>query len=428
MEYTIIIIFVLLYFTSKVTWPFSGKNAHPINFVLFTQIFILTLPGVLILTFFKECAGSITCEIIAENIKINVMLDYFTVLCFILLGVLSSFFLLKGKTDFRPASNAHRRYLNTCFILTLLIFLVKIISVNQVPLFLTLLGHKDAAEIQKAEILRGEDGFSFPVINFLIKYFPLYFYYSTLIGLFKRKVTIVYFVMAFLVTSVTMLYDLQKGPVVIMIIGSFWLYWAYTGKAKMIVVGGIFSLFLVGVLFYISFDFGDDTQYFITAVLNRTFIAQNDGMYWVYQYYNILPNKELYSLWGVPLAQQFGIPQIDPLSDIIGVVFPQAKDSWVNTTTFLLGEAKAIFGDYSSIISSLVVFINVFVVCVLSTLLVRVSKNIFYPAIFVMIQTIPFANNLTDLLYGRFIFGFLVFMLFPVLICFLCYGKLKNDE
>lgn len=47
MEYTIIIIFfVLLYFTSKVTWPFSGKNAHPINFVLFTQIFILTLPGV----------------------------------------------------------------------------------------------------------------------------------------------------------------------------------------------------------------------------------------------------------------------------------------------------------------------------------------------------------------------------------------------
>ncbi|MCZ5841095.1 hypothetical protein O5274_27245, partial [Escherichia coli] len=59
------------------------------------------------------------------------------------------------------------------------------ISVNQVPLFLTLLGHKDAAEIQKAEILRGEDGFSFPVINFLIKYFPLYFYYSTLIGLFK---------------------------------------------------------------------------------------------------------------------------------------------------------------------------------------------------------------------------------------------------
>ncbi|EFK6175704.1 O71 family O-antigen polymerase, partial [Escherichia coli] len=226
----------------------------------------------------------------------------------------------------------------------------------------------------------------------------------------------------------TMLYDLQKGPVVIMIIGSFWLYWAYTGKAKMIVVGGIFSLFLVGVLFYISFDFGDDTQYFITAVLNRTFIAQNDGMYWVYQYYNILPNKELYSLWGVPLAQQFGIPQIDPLSDIIGVVFPQAKDSWVNTTTFLLGEAKAIFGDYSSIISSLVVFINVFVVCVLSTLLVRVSKNIFYPAIFVMIQTIPFANNLTDLLYGRFIFGFLVFMLFPVLICFLCYGKLKNDE
>lgn len=24
---------------------------------------------------------------------------------------------------------------------------------------------------------------------------------------------------------------------------------------------------------------------------------------------------------GVPLAQQFGIPQIDPLSDIIGVVF-----------------------------------------------------------------------------------------------------------
>ncbi|EDS6455790.1 hypothetical protein LU30_004645, partial [Salmonella enterica subsp. enterica serovar Cotham] len=141
-----------------------------------------------------------------------------------------------------------------------------------------------------------------------------------------------------------------------------------------------------------------------------------------------LPNKELYAYWGIPFAQQFGLPQIDPLSDIIGVVFPNASDNWVNTTTFLLGEAKAIFGSYSLILATFVVFINVIIIMIVSSVLVRISKDLFYPAIFVMLQTIPFANNITDLIYGRFIFGFLTFMLFPTLFCLLCNGKMSKYD
>ncbi|EMK5829713.1 hypothetical protein I6M88_07355 [Citrobacter sedlakii] len=429
MEYSIIFIFfALLLFTTKTTWSFGGVDAHPLYFVFLTQILILTLPGVLILTFLDDCVGSITCEIVTFETKIKVMFDYFIILITILLAVLFSYLIVQGRKDFMPAALSKIRYLNLCFFITILIILLKIIFVKQVPLIMALIGNKEAAEIQKAAILRGEDGFSFPIINFLIKYFPLYFYYSVLISYFKRKVGLFYLLMAFFATSLAMLYDLQKAPVVIMIIGSFWLYWAYFGKTKMIIIGAILSLGLVSLLFYVSYDFGGDNNYFVNAILNRTFVAQDDGMYWVYQYYNNLPNKEFYAYWGIPLAQQFGLPQIDPLSDIIGVVFPDASDSWVNTTTFLLGEAKAIFGNYSLMVSAFVVFINVTIIMVVSSLLMRISKDVFYPAIFVMLQTIPFANNITDLLYGRFIFGFLVFMLFPAIFCMLCYGKMSKRD
>ncbi|HDA3576214.1 TPA: hypothetical protein O5A99_004425, partial [Salmonella enterica subsp. enterica serovar Cotham] len=397
-------------------------------FVFLTQIFILTLPGVLILTFFRNCVGSITCEIVTNATKINVMLDYFTILSSIVLAILFSYLLMRGRKDFTPSALSQKRFLNFCFFITILIIIIKIIFVKHVPLFMVLFGNKEAAEIQKAAILRGEDGFSFPVLNFLIKYFPLYFYYSVLITFFKRKISFFYLIIAFATTCLAMLYDLQKAPVVIMIIGSFWLYWAFFGKSKMIIIGALLSLGLVSLLFYISYDFGGNTNYFIDAILNRTFVAQDDGMYWVYQYYDSLPNKELYAYWGIPFAQQFGLPQIDPLSDIIGVVFPNASDNWVNTTTFLLGEAKAIFGSYSLILATFVVFINVIIIMIVSSVLVRISKDLFYPAIFVMLQTIPFANNITDLIYGRFIFGFLTFMLFPTLFCLLCNGKMSKYD
>ncbi|EHA9242439.1 hypothetical protein ABM10_004610, partial [Salmonella enterica subsp. enterica serovar Cotham] len=112
MEYLIILIFfTLLFFTTKSTWPFGGVNAHPIYFVFLTQIFILTLPGVLILTFFRNCVGSITCEIVTNATKINVMLDYFTILSSIVLAILFSYLLMRGRKDFTPSALSQKRFL-----------------------------------------------------------------------------------------------------------------------------------------------------------------------------------------------------------------------------------------------------------------------------------------------------------------------------
>lgn len=429
MEYLIIIIFfAFLLFTSKYTWPLGGLNAHPVYFVFITQVLVLTLPGVLILTFFDSCAGSITCEIVSADVKKQVMLDYFIVLNSMLLAIMFSYIIVRGRSDFKPVSCGNRNFLFYSLCVTILIIIIKILSVKQVPLFMALFGDKEGAEVQKAAILRGEDGFSFPVLNFMIKYFPLYFYYTVLIAYLKKQCSLIFLLLSFALVSLAMLYDLQKAPVVIMLIGSFWLYWASFGKTKIIFFGGVLSLILIGFLFYISYDFGGDSDYFINAVINRTFIAQNDGMYWVYQFYDFLPGKDIYKYWGIPLAQTFGLPQSDPLSDIIMVVFPNANDSWVNTTTFLLGEAKAIFGDYSAFIASIIVFINVAIVCIISSLLMNYLKEVFYPAIFVMMQTLPLANNITDLLYGRFLFGYLIFMIFPMAIYFISQGKKSSKE
>lgn len=394
------------------TWPLFGYAAHPIGFVIAYQILILTLPGVFIINYGTDCLGSITCNLVSDSVKSKVFIDYFIVVVVLFISISIAFLLYSGpRYEFIPISNNRNSYLIVCTTLAFLILILKFTMTNNIPLFTAIKGDFVEAEIQKASILRGEDGISIPIINFFIKYFPLYAYYSCLIAFFNNSCTKKMLLITFSITSLCILYDLQKGPLVAMVIGSFWLYWTRYGKVKSIIIGGVTALFVVSFLFYISFDFGGDISYFFDSILNRLFVAQTDGMFWVY---NFSKPNDLYLYWGMPFANLFGVEQVDPLSDIIRTVFPNANVSWVNATSFLIGEAKAIFGDYSMAVVILTVTVNIILLCIISTWLMRTNKETFYPAIFVMTQTLPLANNITDLLYGRFLLGFIIFMIFPL--------------
>lgn len=432
------VFFIALVFASLShykTWPIFGYSAHPIGFVIAFQILILTLPGVLIISYGSDCLGSITCSLVSESVKSKVLIDYFIVIIALFISISISFLIGGCRYEFTPVSNDRGLYLVSSIILVFLILIAKIVFTKNIPLFTAISGNVVDAEIQKASILRGEDGISLPIINFFIKYFPLYAYYSCLIAFLNKTCTKKLVFISFFITSLCILYDLQKGPLVMMVIGSFWLYWARYGKIKSIIVGGLFTLLIISFLFYISFDFGGDSSYFFDAILNRLFVAQADGMFWVY---NFSKSSDTYLYWGLPFASLLDIKQVDPLSDIIRHVFPDANASWVNATSFLIGEAKAIFGDYSMGVVILTVAANTILLCIISTWLMKVNKAIFYPAIFVMTQTLPLANNITDLLYGRFLLGFILFMLFPLFALqfekcikfILCpyMGKIKQDN
>ncbi|MGY3855930.1 O71 family O-antigen polymerase [Aeromonas intestinalis] len=413
MEYLVFFMaLIVAIFVHYKAWPIFGYSAHPLGFVIAFQVLILTLPGIFIISYSSDCLGSITCSLVSSDIKKAVFIDYFIVLFTLFVSIGIAFLFVGCRNEFVPAANSQKLYIYICLLLVLFILVAKFVFTKNIPLITAFVGSSLDAEAQKASILRGEDGFSFPVINFFIKYFPLYFYYSCLISYFNKDCTKKVVVIAFIVTSLCILYDLQKGPLVMMVIGSFWLYWSRNGKMRSIILGGVLSLMIISFLFYISFDFGGDSSYFLDAILNRLFVAQVDGMFWVY---NFSKQNELYLYWGLPFSSILGIEQIDPLSDIIGHVFPNANESWVNATSFMIGEAKAIFGDYSMIVSVMAISINVIFLCVISSWLLRLNRGVFYPAIFVMTQTLPLANNITDLLYGRFLFGFVLFMIFPLL-------------
>ena len=412
MEYMVFFIALIFVCLSHCkTWPIFGYSAHPIGFVIAFQILVLTLPGVFIISYGENCLGSVTCSLVSESVKNKVFIDYFIVIIALFISISISFLIGGRRYEFSPISNDRGLYLVSGIVLVFIILVAKIIFTKNIPLLTAITGNVVEAEAQKASILRGEDGISFPIINFFIKYFPLYVYYSCLIAFLNKTCTKKIVLLSFLITSLCILYDLQKGPIVMMVIGSFWLYWARYGKITSIIVGGAFTLLIISFLFYISFDFGGDASYFVDSILNRLFVAQADGMFWVY---NFSKQSDIYLYWGIPFASVLDIQQVDPLSDIIKHVFPDANASWVNATSFLIGEAKAIFGDYSMGVVILTVTANIILLCIISTWLMRVNKAIFYPAIFVMTQTLPLANNITDLLYGRFLLGFIVFMIFPL--------------
>lgn len=412
----IFLCFLLLWLAQRFTWPLWGKNGHPIGLVLFMQVLVLTLPGIIIVTFASGCLGSVTCEMVSQYTKNTVFRDYFVICFVVLLAFVFSFVIAGGRHRYSPRSITSHSFIYVCIFLTIIILFLRFFLSKNIPLFTALRGDFIEAGLQKAMILRGLDGISFPILNFYIKYFPLYTYYVCAIGYIQKKLSLRLFITVFLLTALMIIYDLQKAPLVVIVISTFWLYWNVNGKVKSILVGGLFALFVVGSLFYISYDFDGNFEYFITSVFNRLFVAQVDGMYWVYSYatYN-----EKYLFWGLPFASLLDVPQIDPLSDIIKIVFPAASESWVNSTSFLLGEAKAMFGSASLLVSSVVVFINVTFFCIFSHGLLVKNSELFYPAVFVMVQTIPLANNITDLIYGRFLFGSVLFMIFPLIAFFI---------
>lgn len=410
-------VFLILLVTAKNrAWPLFGKNAHPLGFVLLYQIGILTLPGILIVSFSSDCLGSITCSIITQPIKDAVFRDYFVVLSIVFIAFVNAYQLSGEKNLFRPTSNGNRQFLILCVALTVGIVVLRISFSSGIPIVLALQGDFAAAELQKAAILKGEAGLSVPIFNFFLKYFPYYSFYSCAIAYMRKRCPGYLVLISFLVTAVALTYDLQKGPLVIAIAGMFWLIWSIKGSAKYIMAGAILSIGIAALLFYISFDFGGNFQYFLDSIANRLFVAQIDGMYWVYQF---LDQPHRYQYWGIPLAKMFSLEQVDPLADVIPYVFPDAPESWVNTTTFIAGEAKAIFGDYGWIASGFAILVNILLLCKISTYLQKKNAELFYPAIFTMTYTFPLANNLTDLLYGRFILGFCLFMIFPTMAFFL---------
>lgn len=406
----------LLLLHARISYPLIGKCAHPLGFVLLYQVFVLTLPGLLIVAFASECFGSVTCSITLDEIKNRVVRDYSIVLATFLATYI--LFNMRRGADYSqtnlydPCAIASDRFLYTCWALTFLILLFRLLTTKDIPLVLALKGDVVGAELAKAAILRGEQGLKLPLLNFFLKYFPLYTFYVALINYLKGRIGVWRFIVSVALVLLVLTYDLQKTHFVTAVLASFWLFVSLTGRYRVVVVGFFVVFVLIAALFNISFDFDGDFGFLLDAILNRLLIAQAEGMFWVYQY---LEPASKYTFWGMPFASSLGVPQSDPLSDVISVVFPGAPEGWVNSTTFITGEAYAIFGHFGVVVACIVVVVNVALLGVISRKLLKADRELFFPAVFLMTYTLPLANNVTDLLYGRFLFGFVAFMFFPLL-------------
>ncbi|MGL6369302.1 hypothetical protein ACSZNB_06300 [Aeromonas hydrophila] len=190
MEYMVFFIALIFACLSHCkTWPIFGYSAHPIGFVIAFQILVLTLPGVFIISYGENCLGSVTCSLVSESVKNKVFIDYFIVIIALFISISISFLIGGRRYEFAPISNDRGLYLVSGIVLVFIILVAKIIFTKNIPLLTAITGNVVEAEAQKASILRGEDGISFPIINFFIKYFPLYVYYSCLIAFLNKTCT-----------------------------------------------------------------------------------------------------------------------------------------------------------------------------------------------------------------------------------------------
>lgn len=242
----------------------------------------------------------------------------------------------------------------------------------------------------------------------------LYTYLGT-----KNKVFIKYFIISLIISVPNLMFDIQKAPMLILVMGFFFAYIQfYRASVSMIIKLSLLMLFLI--LFY-GFFMGKEggLNEVVISIMDRLLVGQNQGMYYFYQYYPP-------SLQGVfsdlPFSELLGVREPKPDELILPYIYKDLTNL-VNSNTFFIGEAWAFFSwEGVFIVPWIVVLILSFYLYFFRFLIIK-NHYIWWPASLVFFATIPINQSLQFILYQKYFFYFLFFLIIPII--FIKKGKLS---
>lgn len=382
-------------------------------------IFIQILPGLLMVSYFDA-----PLSFGAQNLISRGVLDYtyfITISSLLILFLCLYVFSFFSNLDFNIYKiNTNYRVSVLLTVLSVILIVVKVLSVGDIPLFLAISGDVAEANYVKSLILKNQIGVGGFLIGYIFKYFPIASLIYVLIHyiqnrsklnesslksnhFYRRARLILFFNFSFMVFY--SLYDMRKSALVFILFIICAVYMTI-GRWKLALALPAIGLAILIVNFMLLH--GVSFELVLQKVVNRVFIGQIEGSYFIYE--ALTPSFD-YLYYGMPLVSHLGKLAVDPSAEVISYFFPTAGESWVNSNTYMQAHAWAIFSNLSILIAPLLVSLNILFIALLARIFSTVYGDFAKVVYITIIMTLPINNDFSYFLYFKPVLCFLILSL-----------------
>ncbi|EIS2497430.1 O70 family O-antigen polymerase, partial [Escherichia coli] len=187
------------------------------------SLFIQIVPGTILVSFFDYPMSFGVDTTISNEVKIETFRYTFISISALLFIITAASVFLNFDVDVIKLETRYLRAKLLTFF-SLVVILVKILSVGNIPFLMVLHGDFEGAALAKAQILKNEVGFGGLFIGYIFVYFP----YISLVYAYcqkkKQQYGIGVFRLNLLLITIYSIYDMQKSKFIVVLFILFILY------------------------------------------------------------------------------------------------------------------------------------------------------------------------------------------------------------
>ncbi|MFM1703589.1 hypothetical protein ACJ5ZS_21665 [Aeromonas salmonicida] len=408
-------------FSNVALW---GSGAHPIGLFYIIQIFIFSMPGVLMISFMG--VQSIRYDGISGPKLLEIGGWYFYALMIMSFVLCVSFRIFNISSYNTAIRNINKFYVNNywsgavvliwfCLICTLIQFFL----FEKPSVYYLFKGDALVAYQSRVDMQTNPSKYYPPFIRTFLVFINIYQSYITLFiykGLVNRsKKHGIYLLVSIVIAIYHSFYETQKAPFIMLIMGLIFIMQLYTKSTKN-TIGYIAFLFVISIL-TTSVIMDLDINSAIEGVFDRVLLGQNQGFYHII---NVISPNEKYLFQDFYFAESLGIKVARADIDVLPYIYGD-RDDVVNVNSFFLGQAWSMFGLLGLIMSPFIVGIVIAMIIKIIDVLISYDRVIFVPFMIYMIPSLSVNQSFTQFLYGKyfiinFVYVILVFVLFKLCI------------
>ena len=372
-------------------------------------IFLGLLPtifGVFYLSLFNGAMSFGVEDQISQSIKNIVLISYCLTwaFIFIFLGFSRQLTMYQYELSLSDeiSRNVGKHSYKVIFIF-LIIILFELIRVPSIPLLVFITDGASAGSISRGEVITYQIENGIPILGYFLVFFPslavIWLYFLKLKGEFSKNI---FWIIVLIYTFYYLLF-LGKGFFITPLLICFLIKSLVFNKPVSFLAPFALIAFSMPLFFLAS---EGSIQEVINLFLNRAFVVQSEGMFWIREFYTA-PSIEA-TMYGMPFNYLFGISGFDPSVEVVKILFGDVT-GWVNANSFFVGQGWVMLGNSIIILGPLLIILNIFLIK-LTFPLFKYSRKYYFLhviALYVII-TLPINTNFALLLYLKPFFNFLI--------------------
>lgn len=412
-----------VFFLLNVTFRYAGMNftgalAHPFSLFVILQFCILSIPGVVIISFLGYQSNRYAGIDPQMNHTIGYWYIYSFLIYFSFLFVLMKYSGCSWYNKYiakEIVSDDYHKVFYLVIAFAIALFIIKVSLSKVSPLWYLLLGDANKAYQVRVDMQLNHDKYYLPIVSKFISQYLIYqFYFCLYYFLFikqKSKSLFVLLSISFFLACIESLYDTQKAPLIFLLVGAIFII--YLKKKNFLKI--TFPLVLIFIILIIlqSFVGGSDLNTGVKHAIDRFILGQNQGFYHIIN--SIVPDQK-YWFNGFYFINQFGIDVSRADVDVLPFTIYK-NSSIVNVNSYYLGEAWSMFGTVGLVISPFIVSLVSFLYIKIIDLFIGNEPLFTIPFMIYFIPSMNIQQSFNYFLYSKaFLLSFSLFLLSVLMI------------